>query len=77
MAEIIEPGAARDRVEIADLYKAYAQTCRLEEKRAVSAEEFSRAVQRLCEELDIKVTRKGEHVCLMKVRLREMDSVAL
>jgi hypothetical protein len=42
----------------------------------VKAEEFSGALQRLCESLDIKVSHKGEHVYLMRVRLKEIEASA-
>lgn len=69
MASVLEPGKARDKAELAEIFKAYAQVCRQQGKRPVPPEEFSAALQRLCGELSIKVTHKGEHVYLMKVRL--------
>jgi hypothetical protein len=76
MAEVMEPGKARDKTEIADLFKAYAQACREQGKRPVPPEDFSGAVQRLCGELGIKVTHRGEHVYLTKVRLKEIEASA-
>jgi hypothetical protein len=76
ISEIMEPGTARQKVEIADLFKAYATTCRKLGKRPVSPGEFSSALQRLCDEIGIKVAHKGEHVYLMKVRLRESEASA-
>ena len=74
MAEIMKPGTAREKAEIADLFKAYAEACRQQGKRPAPPEEFSRAMQQLCEEIGIKITRKGDHVYLIKVRLKETEA---
>jgi hypothetical protein len=74
ISEIMEPGTARQKVEIADLFKACAATCRKLGKHPVSPGDFSSALQRLCDEIGIKVAHKGERVYLMKVRLREVEA---
>jgi hypothetical protein len=74
MASVLEPGKARDKAELADIFKAYALKCRQQGKRPVPPEEFSGALQRLCKELGIKVSHKGEHVYLVKVRLKEITA---
>jgi hypothetical protein len=76
MAGVMEPGNARDKAELADLYKAYSQVCRLQGKRPLPPQEFSDALQRLCTELGIRVSHKGEHVYLMKVRLKNVVASA-
>jgi hypothetical protein len=74
MADLFEPD--KGKVEFADAFKAYVLECRLQGKRQVSAEDFGGALQRLCDEIGIKVTHKGDHVYLMKVRLREIEASA-
>jgi hypothetical protein len=74
MADIFEPD--KGKVEFADAYKAYVRECRLQGRRPVSAEDFGGALKRLCDETGIKVSHKGQHVYLMKVRLREVEASA-
>jgi hypothetical protein len=76
ISTIMEPGTGRQKIEIAEIFKAYAQACRQQGKRPVSPEEFSGALQRLCESLAIKVSHKGGHVYLMKVWLKEIEASA-
>jgi hypothetical protein len=76
VAEIIELGTAREKIEIADLFKAYAQVCRQQGKRPLPPEEFSGALQTICGETGIKVSHKGDHVYLTKVRLKEIAASA-
>jgi hypothetical protein len=74
VAKIIEPGTAREKIEIADLLRAYEQACRQQGKRPVSPEEFSGALKTICDEIGIKAARKGEHVFLTRVQLKNQDS---
>jgi hypothetical protein len=59
MAEVMQPGTARDKAEFADLFKAYAQVRRQQGKRPLPPEEFSDALQRFCNKLGIKSPTKA------------------
>jgi hypothetical protein len=65
--DLLEPGAGK--IELAEAYAAYAAACRAQGKRAVSPEEFTAPLQRLCEESGIEVKAKGDFVYLHGVRL--------
>jgi hypothetical protein len=67
MADLLEPGTGR--IELAEAYAAYAAACRGQGKRAVTPEEFSTPLQRLCDGTGIEVKAKGELVYLHSVRL--------
>jgi hypothetical protein len=69
MAEIIGPG--RERVEIADVFAAYAEACEVSGKRPIPANEFSGAIAELCERLGIEIEDNDKGVFLLKVRLRK------
>jgi hypothetical protein len=68
MAEIMEPG--RGKVELADMFSAYAEACEAHGKRPIPANEFPAALADLCKRLGIKteITDKGAY--LLKVRLK-------
>jgi len=69
MAEIMEPG--RGKVELADVFSAYAETCQAHGKRPISAAEFPAALADLCKRLGIEIENNAKGVFLLKVRLRK------
>ena len=69
MAEIMEPG--RERVEIADVFAAYAEACEASGKRPIPSNEFSGAIAELCERIGIEIEDNDKGVFLLKVRLRK------
>jgi len=69
MAEILEPG--RERVEIADVFAAYAEACEASGKRPIPANEFLGAIAELCERIGIEIEDDEKGVYLSKVRLRK------
>ena len=66
MAEIMEPG--RGKVEIADVFAAYAEACEASGKIPIPANEFPGAIAELCKRLGIQIEDDGEGVFLFKVR---------
>ena len=74
LAEVMEPGTAKDRIEIADIFMAYATKCRDQGKRPVSPEEFSGQLMRLCNTIGIETASKGENDYLLRVRLKAAAS---
>ena len=67
MADILEPG--RGKVEIADVFAAYAEACEASGKRPVPANEFPAALAELCQSLGIEIEDNGKGVFLLKVKL--------
>ena len=67
MAEIMQPG--RGKVEIADVFAAYADACETRGKRPISANEFPQAIAALCEQLNIKIADTKDGVFLMRVKV--------
>jgi hypothetical protein len=72
MAEIMEPG--RGKVEIAEVFAAYAEACEAAGKRPVPAHEFPAAIAELCERLGVEIEGDGKGVFLLKVRLKRRDA---
>jgi hypothetical protein len=68
MAEIMEPG--RGKVEIADVFEAYADACEASGKRPISANEFPAAMAALCKKLGIKLKDSGDGVFLLRVKVK-------
>jgi hypothetical protein len=68
MAEIMEPG--RGKVEFAEAYRAYVKLCRQRNKRPVPPEAYSSALRQLCDACGLKLQSNGEHVYLLRVRIR-------
>ncbi len=68
MAEIMEPG--RGKVEFAEAYKAYVKLCRQRSKRPVPPEDYSSALRQLCDACGVKLQSSGEHVYLLRVRIK-------
>jgi hypothetical protein len=76
MAGLLDRGRARDKVELLDAYYAYASAGRTSRKRPLPIEEFSTGLHKLCRSMDIAVERKGAHVSLKNVRLKEIEASA-
>jgi hypothetical protein len=68
MAEIMEPG--RGKVEFAEAYRAYVKLCRQRNKRPVAPEDYSSALNQLCDACGVKLQSSGEHVYLLRVRIK-------
>jgi hypothetical protein len=67
MAEIMEPG--RGKVEIADVFEAYAAACERSGKRPIPASDFPEALADLCKQLNIQIEATDKGVFLLKVRI--------
>jgi len=67
MADILEPG--RGKVEIADVFAAYAEACEAAGKRPIPAHEFPAAIAGLCQRLGIEIEGDGKGVFLLRVQL--------
>ena len=70
----MEPG--RGKVEIADVFAAYAEACKASGKRPIPASEFPAAIAALCETLGVAIVDNGKGVFLSKVRLRQASKKA-
>jgi hypothetical protein len=71
MAEIMEPG--RGKVEIADVFAAYAEACEASGKRPIPANEFPEALAELCQRIGIQIEASGDCVFLRKVKLKKAE----
>jgi hypothetical protein len=69
MAEIMEPG--RGKVEIADVFAAYAEACEVRGKRPIPTNEFPAAIAELCQRLRIEIEDTEDGVFLMRVKLKK------
>jgi hypothetical protein len=67
MADILEPG--RGKVEIADVFAAYAEACDASGKRPLPAHEFPAAIAELCKRLGIEIEDNDKGVFLLNVRV--------
>jgi hypothetical protein len=72
MAEIMEPG--RGKVEIAELFAAYADACEAHGKRPIPANEFPAAIAALCERLGVQIEDTEDGVFLLKVRIKKTSN---
>jgi hypothetical protein len=68
MAEIMEPG--RGKVEIADVFSAYAEACEASGKQPIPANEFPAAIAELCQRLSIEIEDTEDGVFLMRVKIK-------
>jgi hypothetical protein len=75
LAEIMEP-AARGKVEIREVFRAYSDACRAYGKRPISANEFPSALAELCKAADIKIEVTDKGAYLLKVRLKKSGKEA-
>ncbi len=69
MADILKPG--RGKVEIADVFAAYAEACDASGKRPIPANEFPAAIAALCQRIGIEIEDNEKGVFLLKVRLKK------
>ena len=72
MADILEPG--RGKVEIADVFVAYAEACAANGKRPIPANEFPAAIAELCQRLGIEIEDNEKGVFLLRVKLSKKQS---
>jgi hypothetical protein len=72
MAEIMEPG--RGKVEIADVFAAYAEACEAAGKRPIPAHEFPAAIAELCQRLGVEIEDGEKGVFLLRVKLSKKQS---
>jgi hypothetical protein len=63
--------AGRAKVEIADVFAAYADACEASGKRPIPANEFPAAIAALCERLRIKIEDTAQGVFLRRMRIRQ------
>ena len=75
LSELMEPDAGR--VEFAEIYGAYVETCQTQGKKPVVPEEFSRQLKRICREMKIDLQREGNHVYLVGVRIRKIEGMSV
>jgi hypothetical protein len=68
--------ATGKRADLADLAGCYRRTCRQENKRMVSQDEFLEAVDKFCKATDVKIRTIDGRVYLMDVRLIEQTNAA-
>ena len=61
MADILERG--RGKIEIADLFAAYAEVCEASGNRPIPANEFPAAIAALCEKLEHRELRRAATAC--------------
>ena len=72
--DLLEPGTARSKVGVVDLYKTYAATCTAAGKRAIAPAEFPAALAPICKACDIAVRDDGDAgIFLLKVKLKEPE----
>jgi hypothetical protein len=68
--ELLEPGTARNKVNVTELYKAYAVACTAAGKRPISPAEFPAALAPICEACGIAIRDDGAAgIFLLKVKL--------
>ena len=70
----MEPG--RGKVEIADVFAAYAEACEATGKRPIPANEFPAAIAALCQRIGIEIEDDAKGVFLLKVRLKRAQKTA-
>ena len=68
MTAALEP-AAGNRVELEEVFAAYADGCQIEGKRAVPPGQFVEPLRKFCKAAGIRIKDEGGHVYLMNVRI--------
>ena len=68
MTAALEPAAGK-RVELEEVFAAYADACQVEGKRAVPPGQFVDPLRKFCKAAGIRIKDEGGHVYLMNVRL--------
>ena len=70
--DLIDPGAARAKLGVVELYKAYAATCAESGKRPIAPAEFPAALAPICEACGITIRDDGAPgIFLLKVKLKQ------
>jgi hypothetical protein len=70
MADIMAPG--RGKVELADVFAAFAAACEQNGKRPVPASDFPEALFALCAQLNIQIEATDKGVFLLKIKIRKI-----
>jgi hypothetical protein len=70
LAAALEP-ATGERVELEEVFSAYAGACQLEGKRTVPPGQFVDPLRKFCKAAGIRIKDDGGQVYLMNVRLAE------
>jgi hypothetical protein len=74
---LLEPGTARSKLGVVELYKAYASTCATVGKRPIAPAEFPAALAPICEACSITIRDDGAAgIFLLKVRIKQPDKQA-
>ena len=68
MTAALEPAAGK-RVELEEVFAAYADACHVEGKRAVPPGRFVEPLRKFCKAAGIRIKDEGGHVYLMNVRI--------
>ena len=68
MTAALEPAAGK-RVELEEVFAAYADACQVEGKRAVPPGQFVDPLRKFCKAAGIRIKDEGGHVYLMNVRI--------
>jgi hypothetical protein len=75
--DLIEPGAARAKLGVIELYKAYARACAMAGKRPIAPAEFPAALAPICKACGITIRDDGAPgIFLLKVRLKQPAKMA-
>ena len=75
LADLMEPDCGR--VEFAEAYGAYDLACKIQGRKPVDPEEFSKQLKRICREMRIDLQREGSHVYLVGVRIKKFESMSV
>ena len=70
MTAALEPATGK-RVELEEVFGAYADACQAEGKRAVPPGQFVDPLKKFCKAAGIRIKDEGGHVYLMNVRLAD------
>lgn len=72
VSSLLEPGTARSKLGVVDLYKSYVAACTAAGKRPIAPAEFPAAIASICEACNIGIRDDGAAgIFLMKVQIRE------
>ncbi len=75
--DLLEPGTARSKLGVVELYKAYAATCAETGKRPIAPAEFPAALAPICEACGITIRDDGAAgIFLLRVRLKQIAKAA-
>ncbi len=75
--DLLEPGTARSKLGVVELYKAYAATCAETGKRPIAPAEFPADIAKICEKCGITIRDDGAAgIFLLRVRLSQTAKAA-